>query len=97
MTAAAAALLAHAEAAGPRLALDPSGRVRVRGKPVPDLLAALRAERDTIAAELRRRDLAAAMAERAKALHAIMSAIDVLADREAVRIVDDAPPTSRVQ
>ena len=83
-----AALLDHAEAAGLRLALDPSGRVRVRGKPAPDLLAALRAERDALAAELRRRDLAAAMVERADALAGIMDDPDVLADRAAVRLAD---------
>ncbi len=72
--ASAARLLDDAEAAGLRLALDPSGRVRVRGKPPPDLLATLRADRDAIAAELRRRDLVAAMAERAEALEGIVSA-----------------------
>ena len=85
---AAARLLDHAEAAGLRLALDPDGRVRVRGRPAPDLLAALRAERDALAVELRHRDLAAGMEARAEALAGIMTAPDVLADREAVRLVD---------
>ena len=85
---AAADLLDHAEAAGLRLALDRAGRVRVRGRLAPDLLAALRAERGALAVELRRRDLAAAMAARAEALEGIMDDPDVLADREAIRLVD---------
>ena len=84
----AADLLDHAEAAGLRLALDRAGQVRVRGRLAPDLLAALRAERGALAVELRRRDLAAAMAARAEALEGIVAADDVVADREAVRLVD---------
>ncbi len=87
---AAAWLLQQAENAGLGITLDGDGRVRVRGRSSPDLLAAMRVERDAIAAELRRRDLAGAMAERAEALDGIMAAQDVAADREAVRRLDGA-------
>ena len=89
MSGAAARLLDAAEAAGLHFALGADGRVRVRGRPALDLLAALRAEREALAVELRRRDLAAAMAARAEALRGITEADDVMADRAAMLAVDE--------
>lgn len=88
MTAAAARLLDRAQAAGVRLTLRDDGRVGVRGQAPADLLEAMRAEREAIAAELRRREVVAAMVAWAEATAGIMSDPDVLESWAAIREVD---------
>lgn len=85
----AVALLARATEAGLQARLDPNGNVRLSGRQPPaDLLEAMRADREAIAAELRRRELVAAMVAWAEATVGIMSDPDVLESWAALREID---------